>query len=55
MENLSIEKFSEPILDYFENLGISKDNLLILTLIFLLIYEKNSDIFLIIILVLLLN
>lgn len=55
MENLSIDKFSEPILDYFENLGISKDNLLILGLIFLLMYEKNTDMILILVLVLLLN
>lgn len=52
MENLNLEKISESILDYFENnLGLSKDNLLIISLIIFLIFEKSDDYILILFLV----
>lgn len=56
MENLNLEKISESILDYFENnLGLSKDNLLIISLIIFLIFEKSDDYILILFLVLLIK
>ena len=55
MENLSLENLSLPILNYFEKLGIPKDNLIILALIFLLTLDNNPDLILIIALILLLN
>lgn len=55
MENISLENLSLPILESFEKLGIPRDNLIILALIFLLILDNNSDFILILVLVLLLN
>ena len=55
MEDLNLEKISSNILNYFEQLGISKDNLLIISIILFLIFEKSDDFILILILVLLLK
>ena len=55
MENLSLENLSLPIIEYFEKLGIPRDNLIILALIFLLVLDNNTDFILILVLILLLN
>ncbi len=55
MENLNLENISSSILQQFEQMGISKDNLLILSIILFLIIEKSDDYILIIILILLIK
>lgn len=55
LENLDLEKISGTFLNYFENLGIPKDSLLIISIIIFLIFEKSDDYIMILILVLLIN
>lgn len=55
MENFDLEQISNSLLNYFEVLGISKDNLIIVLLILFLLIEKSDDYILLIILILLMK
>ena len=43
LENIDLEKISGTIIKYFENIGIPRDSLLIIAIIFFLIFEKSDD------------
>ena len=55
MENFDLDQISNKFLKYFEDFGISKDNLIIALLILFLIMEKSDDYILIILLILLIK
>ena len=53
MNNLNLEDMSNNIIKQFEQLGISKDSLLIISIILFLLSEKSDDYILILFLIML--